>query len=86
MKKLPGDIIMLHKCTKNHDHMLLCSWDMTSDGCNFYFHFRLFFALLPPNNPKNQIKKKRKKPGDMIILHMRTKNYDHMTYGSWDIV
>ena len=24
MKKVPGDII-LHKCTKNHDHMLRCS-------------------------------------------------------------
>ena len=21
----PGDIIILHKCTKNHDHMLYCS-------------------------------------------------------------
>ena len=20
----PGDIIILHKCTKNHDHMLYC--------------------------------------------------------------
>ena len=24
-------------------------------------------------------------PGD-IILHMHTKNYDHMMYGSWDIM
>ena len=23
-KKTPGDIIILHKCTKNHDHMLYC--------------------------------------------------------------
>ena len=38
MKKTPGDII-LHKCTKNHDCMLYCSWDMTCDGCNFYFSF-----------------------------------------------
>ena len=22
MKKTPGDIIILHKCNKNHDHML----------------------------------------------------------------
>ena len=21
MKKRPGDIVILHKCTKNHDHM-----------------------------------------------------------------
>ena len=25
MKKTTGDIIILHKCTKNHDHMLYCS-------------------------------------------------------------
>ena len=25
MKRAPGDIIILHKCTKNHDHMLNCS-------------------------------------------------------------
>ena len=23
MNKRPGDIIILHKCTKNHDHVLL---------------------------------------------------------------
>ena len=25
MKTTPGDIVILHKCTKNHDHMLYCS-------------------------------------------------------------
>ena len=25
MKKAPGDIIILYKCTKNHDHMPYCS-------------------------------------------------------------
>ena len=25
-EKLPGDIIISHKCTKNQDHMLYCSW------------------------------------------------------------
>ena len=28
----------------------------------------------------------RKKPGDIIILHMGTKNYDQTMYGSWDMV
>ena len=39
MKKAPGDIIILHRCTKNHDHMLYCSWDMVHDRCNCYFSF-----------------------------------------------
>ena len=41
MKKNPGDIIILHKCTKNHDHLLYCSRDMAHEGCNCYFHFGL---------------------------------------------
>ena len=50
----------------------------------FIFHFGLFFALLPPYNPKNQNFKKMKKktPGDIIILEMRTKNYVYMMYSS----
>ena len=43
MKKMPGDIIILQKCTKNHD-MLYCSWDMVCDGCNCYFSFWAFFV------------------------------------------
>ena len=142
-KKTPADIIMLHKCTKTHDHMLYCSWDMMHDRCNFsfwaifcpfttaqkikikkkkkwkkhlkisscytsvpkimiicytvlhmwhvtnvivIFNFVLFFALLPPNSPKNHnFEKVKKTPGDIIILHKCTKNHDHMLYCSWDM-
>ena len=35
-KTTPGDIIILHRCTNNHDHMLYCSWDMVHDGCNYF--------------------------------------------------
>ena len=34
--KTPGDII-IHKCTKNHDHMLYCSLDIACDGCKCCF-------------------------------------------------
>ena len=47
-EKKHGDIIVLQKCIKNHDHIPYCFWDMAHDRCNFYFHFRLFFVLLPP--------------------------------------
>ena len=46
-----------------------------------------FLPYYPPNSPKNQNFEKIKKPsGDIIILHMCTKNYDQMIYASWDIV
>ena len=78
---------ILHKCTKNHDHRLYCSWDMAHDGCNCYFHFGLFFAILPPNSPKNEnFKKMKKMLADIIIIHKRTKTRDHMLYCYWDMV
>ena len=58
-KKTPGDIIILHKCTKNHDYMLYCSWDMARDRCNCYFSFwAIFLPFYSSNSPKNQILKK----------------------------
>ena len=56
------------------------------------FYFELFFALLPPSPPltsqkiKIKKKKKRKMPGDIIILHVCTKTYDQMMYSSGDTV
>ena len=55
----------------------------------FLFILGYFLPFYPPNNPKNQNFKKLKKkktPGDIIILYMCTKNNDHMMYGSWDMV
>ena len=86
-EKMPRDIMILHKCTKNYDHMLYCSWDMAHDRCNCYFSFWAVFCPFTPNSPKNQnFKEIKKTPGDIIILHMCTKNSDQMKCGSWDMV
>ena len=47
VKKTPGDIIILHKCTKNQDHMLYCSWDMAHDGCNYFSFWTIFCPFIP---------------------------------------
>ena len=87
MKKQPGVIIILHKCTNNYDQMMCNSWDVVCDRCNCYFSFWLFFTLLSPKSPKNKNFEKIKKiPGNIIISQMCTKNYDQMMYGSWDVV
>ena len=86
MEVTPGDIITLHKYTKNHYHMLYCSWDRACDG--LFFILGYFLPFYPPNSPKIKIyekMKKKKKIGDIIILHICTKNYDHMIYCSWDM-
>ena len=49
MKILPGDIIISHSYTKNHDHMLFTGpemWHMTDVIA--IFNFGLFFAHPPP--------------------------------------
>ena len=45
LKKTPGEIIILHKYAKNHDHILYCYFDMVRNGCHFYF---LFWAIFCP--------------------------------------
>ena len=84
-KKMPGDIIILHKCTKNHNHMIYCSWDMERDRIFYFLLFRtIFWLFIPLKTQKIKILKKWKQPGDIVILHKCTKNHDHMLYCSWD--
>ena len=87
MKKNPWDIIISHKCTKNHDHTVYGSWDMTCDRCTCYFSFwaiLVHFTSLTAQKMKMS-KKMKKTPGDVIILHKSTKNHDRMLYCPWDM-
>ena len=84
MKKPPGDIMILHMCTIHDNHIMNGSrdWSVTD---RIFCHFGPFFALLPPNNLKNQNFEKMKKIcGDIIILCVCTINDNQMIYGSWD--
>ena len=84
MKETPGDIIILHKCTINDNHTVYGSWDMNCTRQNSFFTLGY-----PPNSLKKKIQKnekKKKMPGDTIILHKCTKNHDHLLYCSWDMV
>ena len=82
MKKIPGDIIILHKCTKNYDHMLYCSWDMVHDRWGlFFFSFWVFFFPFTLTARRYHLS-----PGDIITLHTCSKNYDQLIYSSWYIV
>ena len=87
-RKKRWDIIITHKCNKNHDYMLYCSWDVKRDRCTCYFSFWANFILLtPPNSPKNQnLKKIRKKRQEISSFYTFPKNYDQMMYSSWDMV
>ena len=80
MKKTSGDIIILHKCTTNHDHMCYTGpeiWHVAH--VIVIFHFGLFLPFYPSNNhKKSKFQKTKGKTACsyIIILHMSTLNYD----------
>ena len=63
-----GPLALLHKCNKNHDHMLYCSSDMVRNRCNCYFSFWTIFCLFTSlTAQKNKMKKKKKRKKDLEI-------------------
>ena len=60
--------------------MMYGSWDAESNRQNI-LSFWTIFCFTSSNNPENQ--HFEKKYGDIIILHMRTINEDHMMSSSW---
>ena len=61
MKKLPGDIFILHKCTINDNHMIYRSWDMKCTRQNFFVFLGHFLPFYSPNSLKNENFKRMKK-------------------------
>ena len=60
-KKRPWDIIILHKCAKNHDHMPHCYWDMVHDRWNYFSFWAIFCHFTPLTAQKIKILQKWKK-------------------------
>ena len=59
-KKMPRDTI-LHKCTKNDNHMMYNTWDMKHDRQNFLSFWAILSPFTPLKYQKIKILKKRKK-------------------------
>ena len=86
-KKTPRDIIILYMCTTNYNHMMYGSWDMERVTDSSFCYFGMFFCPFTPLTTRKIkiFKKWKKKPGDIIILHMSKINDNNMMYGSWNI-
>ena len=65
-KKIPGDIVLLHICTKSHNHRRYSSWDTELE---FFCHFGPFFPFDPPNNLKNQNFEEIKKSLEILSFY-----------------
>ena len=53
MEKLPRDIIILHRCNINDNHMMYGSYDMKCDGQYFLSFWTVFCSFHPSNNLDN---------------------------------
>ena len=57
--------------------------DIWSGTDKFFCNFAPFLPFYPPNNPKKQnFKKMKETPRDIIILQGCNMNDNHMVYGS----
>ena len=68
MKKIAGDIIILHMCTKNQNNIMHGSWD-TNDTATIFCHFGPFFALLCLQFAKSKLWKKMKKQLEILSVY-----------------
>ena len=84
MKKMPWDIILLHMCTINEDHIWFLKYK--AQQTEFFVILGHFLPFHPPGDPENQnFDILKNLPWDIIILHMGTLNDNHMMHGSWDM-
>ena len=75
LKKIPGDIILLHMCTINEDHIkyIHVSWNFSACQTDFFVILGHFLSFHPPENWENQtFEKMKKRPGNNIIFQMCT--------------
>ena len=84
MRNSPGDIIILHKCTINDNHIR--SWDMEHARQNFC-HFGLLFGCLPLTTLEIKILKKWNNYLEILLFYtcVGTINGNHMMYCSRDM-
>ena len=77
MKKAPGNIIVLHMSTNNHDHKMYASWDMERDRQIFFVILAHFLPFYPNMENQNFEKMKKKMLGDRFTqVHHKWKLYD----------
>ena len=84
MKNFAGDIIILHMCTKNHNHMMHDSWDTEWDRhkiLSFWAIFSPFTSPLKISNIKI-LKKMKKMLRDVILLYIHV-YYKWRSYDIW---
>ena len=66
LKKTAGDIIVLHLCAINDNHMMYGSYNIEHDRHNYFISLTHFLPFQFTNNPENQSFEKMKKKAPMM--------------------
>ena len=88
LKKTPGDIIILHICTINDNHMMYGSWDMECNGQNFLSFWTIFCPFTHLTTRKIKIWKNVKntlRHYHFTHVYHKWQSYDvwFLRYGAW---
>ena len=78
LKKTPGDIIILHICTINDNHMMYGSWDMEHNRQNFLSFWTVFCPFTPYGPRKSKFSKKWEK-------HLKILSFYKHKWQSYDV-
>ena len=66
-QKSSRDVIILHKCTKNHNHVMYASWDIEHNRQNFFSFSTIFSPFTPQPLTTHKIKILKKRKGSLEI-------------------
>ena len=88
MNKLPGDIIILHRCNINDNPMMYGSWNFERDGQNFLSFQTIFCLFTPLTAHKFKIWKNEKNTYRYYYfthVYHKLQSYDvwFLRYGAW---
>ena len=81
------EISLFYTFVPSDNHMMYGSWNKEYNRKFFLSFWTVFcpFTPLLTTQTIKILKRWKKTPGDIIILHMCTINDNHMIYGSWDM-
>ena len=85
MRKIAGYVIILHICTKNHNHRRYGSWDTEWDRQKFLSFWSIVWSFTPLLIPKIKIWKKCKKHLEILSFYTSVPQMTNMMYSSWDM-
>ena len=82
LKKIPGDIILLHICTLNDSHMMYDPWDMEHDRHKFLSFWTVFCPFIPTYQPRKS-RFWKNETNTWRYYHFKNVYHEWQSYNVW---